>query len=65
MIDRGRIVFDGQLQAIKKAFGRERVIHLMLHDATPAAADTARRALPEIDPACVQQKGAPEPAPRS
>jgi ABC-2 type transport system ATP-binding protein len=58
MIDKGRIVFDGPLEAIRKRFGGKRVMHLLLHDATPAAAETARSALPELDSGCIQQ---PEP----
>jgi viologen exporter family transport system ATP-binding protein len=55
MIDQGRIVFDGPIQAIKRRFGRERVVHLMLHDATLGAHEIARQALPELAPDCVQQ----------
>ncbi|MEO7909959.1 MAG: ATP-binding cassette domain-containing protein [Roseiflexaceae bacterium] len=55
MIDQGRIVFDGPIQAIKQRFGRERVVHLMLHDATPDALEIARQTLPELAPHCVQQ----------
>ncbi len=55
MIDRGRIVFDGPLQAIKERFGRERMVHLVLHEALPAAAATAELALAGFAPALVQQ----------
>lgn len=58
MIDRGRIVFDGPLQAIKERFGRERIIHLILREASPEASDLARGALAELAPTCIQQ---PEP----
>ncbi|MFL5806207.1 MAG: ATP-binding cassette domain-containing protein [Roseiflexaceae bacterium] len=58
MIDQGRIVFDGPLQAIRERFGRERVIHLLLRGALPSAVETARGALPELDSDSIQQ---PEP----
>jgi ABC-2 type transport system ATP-binding protein len=48
MIDRGTIVFDGPLRAIKERFGRERVIHLILRDPLPTAVDLARSELPEL-----------------
>jgi ABC-2 type transport system ATP-binding protein len=58
MIDKGRIVFDGPLEAITARFGRERVVHLLLHEATPDAAARAQAALPELPPEAFRQ---PEP----
>jgi ABC-2 type transport system ATP-binding protein len=55
MIDRGRIVFDGPLQAIKARFGRERMIHLTLHEALPTACEVANAALAGLAPMQVQQ----------
>lgn len=55
MIDRGRIVFDGPLQAIKERFGRERMIHLRLHEALPAAGETATQVLAGFATTHVQQ----------
>lgn len=48
MIDRGRIVYDGPLHAIKARFGQKRVAHFLLREASPIALERARRALPEL-----------------
>lgn len=58
MIDNGKLVFDGPFQAIKARFGRERVIHLLLAEATPTARQIAQQALPELPPENLLQ---PEP----
>ncbi|MFN8491816.1 MAG: ATP-binding cassette domain-containing protein [Caldilineaceae bacterium] len=55
MIDQGRIVFDGPVKTIKEIFGRERVIHLILQEATPTALNVAQTALPELAPTNIQQ----------
>jgi ABC-2 type transport system ATP-binding protein len=49
MIDRGRIVYDGPLQAIKSRFGQKRVAHFLLREASATAVERARRALPELE----------------
>ncbi len=48
MIDKGRIAFDWPLREIKDRFGRERVIHLILHEAHPGAAAVAADALRDL-----------------
>jgi ABC-2 type transport system ATP-binding protein len=58
MLDQGRIVFDGPLDMITARFGRDRVVHLLLSEALPDAAATARAALPEILASAITQ---PEP----
>lgn len=58
MIDQGRIVFDGPVKTIKERFGRERVVHLFLQEATPTALHIAQAALPELAATNLQQ---PEP----
>jgi len=55
MIERGRIVFDGPLAAIKATFGRERNIRLLLSQALPDAAELALAALAGLPPIEVQQ----------
>lgn len=55
MIDKGRIVFDGSLRQIKERFGRERVIHLILHEAHPDAAIIATDALHDLPPVTIKQ----------
>jgi ABC-2 type transport system ATP-binding protein len=55
MIDQGQIIFDGSMQAIKERFGRERVIHLLLHNEAPGALDLAHSALSELAPLSIQQ----------
>jgi ABC-2 type transport system ATP-binding protein len=57
MIDRGKLVFDGPLGAIKDRFGRERVLHLMLRDAVPRAVELARESLPELPASALSQPG--------
>jgi len=58
MIDRGGIVFDGPLGAIKDRFGCGRVVHLLLRDACPEAGEIARAALRDLAATTVDQ---PEP----
>jgi ABC-2 type transport system ATP-binding protein len=58
MIDQGKIVFDGPLDTITTRFGRDRVIHLLLSEATHDAAARAQTALPELPTEAVRQ---PEP----
>ncbi len=48
MIDKGRLVFDGPLHEIKDRFGRKRVVHLMLHEASPRILALAQETLPEL-----------------
>jgi ABC-2 type transport system ATP-binding protein len=55
MIDQGRLVFDGPLRTIRDRFGRERVIHLVLTEASPSALTIAQHALPELPAAAIQQ----------
>jgi ABC-2 type transport system ATP-binding protein len=55
MIDRGRIVFDGPLRAIKERFGRERMIHLVLTESLPSASGIAAEALAGFPPIRIQQ----------
>ena len=58
MLDQGAIVFDGPLRAITDRFGRERVIHLLLHCERPTAAEEARAALADLPAVTVAH---PEP----
>lgn len=55
MIDRGQIMFDGALQAIRERFGRDRRMHLVLSEGLPTACDVARTALRGLPPIDVQQ----------
>ena len=55
MIDSGRIVFDGPLDAIMARFGRDRRIDLVLHEALAEASEIAGRALAGLAPAEIQQ----------
>ncbi len=55
MIDQGRIVFDGPIQAVMQRFGFERVVHLILKEAVPTALQTAAGLLPELPAAAIQQ----------
>ena len=43
IIDKGRVIYDGQLQAVKDAFARERSIHFQLQHATVDRQAIARR----------------------
>ncbi len=56
MIDRGRIVFDGPLGTIRQRFGGERVLHLVLSESKPDAAEIARAALVELGQVRVEQR---------
>ncbi len=58
MIDRGQIVFDGSLQAIRERFDCKRIIHLIMHEDVSDAIDIVANMLPEVLPSCIQQ---PEP----
>jgi ABC-2 type transport system ATP-binding protein len=55
MIDQGKIVFDGSLQAVVERFGGKRVIHLLLGEAAQDAVSCAQAALPEIPVNAIQQ----------
>jgi len=55
MIDQGKIVFDGPLDTITTRFGRDRVVELLLSEATPDAAAWAQTALPELPVGAVRQ----------
>jgi ABC-2 type transport system ATP-binding protein len=61
MIDKGRIVFDGPLETIKQRFGRERVIRLVLTEASPTASQTAADALAGTVPLGPDAIRQPEP----
>ncbi len=58
MIDRGKIVYDGKLEAIKERFGRGRVVELSLSEPLPSAAEVAGEALEGLATVSVHQ---PEP----
>jgi ABC-2 type transport system ATP-binding protein len=45
MIDKGKIVYDGSLEAIKARFGGERIIQITLHEPLPSALEQAKAAL--------------------
>jgi ABC-2 type transport system ATP-binding protein len=47
IIDEGRVIFDGDLQAVKDQFARERILHVETERAVPV--ETVRTALPEAD----------------
>jgi ABC-2 type transport system ATP-binding protein len=55
MIDQGRIIFDGPLQAMKDRFGRERVVHLMLAEALPDALEQAEAELLDLGVLAIRQ----------
>ena len=55
MIDQGRVVFDGPINAILQRFGGERVIHLLLGETDQDVVGQAQALLPEIPGAAVQQ----------
>ena len=44
IIDKGRIIFDGDLEAVKDRFARERILHV--EAARPAPLETLRDSLP-------------------
>lgn len=44
IIDEGRIIFDGDLEAVKDEFARERILHMQVEE--PPSVDELRRALP-------------------
>jgi len=44
IVDTGRVIFDGDLKAVKDAFARERILHVETETAVPL--DTAREILP-------------------
>lgn len=58
MIDKGKIVFDDSLTALKKRFIRERVIHIDLREPIGNAVDLVRQVLADITTITVCQ---PEP----
>jgi ABC-2 type transport system ATP-binding protein len=47
IIDDGRIIFDGDLDAVKEEFARERILHV--HTETVVAPDAVRAALPDTE----------------
>ena len=55
MIDRGKIVFDGPIEAVLQRFGCERVVHLLLSQPDPDAVRQAQALLPEVPGDAVQQ----------
>jgi ABC-2 type transport system ATP-binding protein len=55
MIDRGKIVFDGPINAVMQRFGGERVVHLILGEAVEDAVAQAQALLPEISGEAIQQ----------
>jgi len=55
MIERGRIVFDGSLSAIKATFGRERRLTLVLSEAVTDGVARAQTALAGLPPVEIRQ----------
>ena len=53
MIDKGKILFDGPLSAIRGRFGGARVAHFVLSEDSPRFLEEVRQALPEIPAASV------------
>ena len=58
MIDQGKIVFDGPINAVMQRFGCERVVHLLLGEASQDAVSLAQALLPELPGEAIQ---APDP----
>ncbi|QDP98209.1 ATP-binding cassette domain-containing protein [Microlunatus elymi] len=50
MIDKGRIVYDGQFDEVTRRFGWEQKVVATLGDGTPDAAERARAALARVEP---------------
>jgi ABC-2 type transport system ATP-binding protein len=50
LIDKGSIVFDGSLQAVKAQFDRSRVVHFKLREAVANAESISQTALSEVAP---------------
>ena len=50
LIDKGSIVFDGSLQAVKAQFDRSRVVHFKLREAVPGAEQITQTALSTVAP---------------
>ncbi|NJM42142.1 MAG: ATP-binding cassette domain-containing protein [Anaerolineae bacterium] len=50
LIDKGRVVIDGSLQAVKAQFDRSRVVHFQLREAVPDAESISKAVLSEVAP---------------
>ena len=53
LIDKGSIVFDGSLQAVKAQFDRSRVVHFKLREAVAGAESITQTALSDVAPNAV------------
>ncbi|WP_438432181.1 ABC transporter ATP-binding protein [Gorillibacterium sp. sgz500922] len=61
IIDKGRIIYDGELQAVKDAFARERVLHVQLKEPAPGLTEVLGRlpgvSLGEADRRAIESGG--------